>query len=261
MLGVQPLELHEGARLAVGERDGGHPRDGFLQIAVDARDPLADHAVRAAHLPPEEVDRRDDDGEQRETRQREPPVDPQHDRDDARETEHVEHDGHRPSGEHLLQHVDVRGEPRDHAPDRVLVEEAHGEPLDAREERDAQVGEAPLREHHGEVLLAVVRGELGRDHREVHEPERTQAARVVPRDVAVDTDLHQVRLDETEGLLGRRQQQGEPEHLPVRPDEGPEAPDQAGVVRLAELALALQVGRHQMASSSTSSDCCRKRSA
>ena len=170
MVRVEALELREGAHLAVRERDRRHARDGLLEVAVDARDALADHAIRAPHLAPEEVDRPHDHRQQPETRQREAPVHPQHDRDDPHEPQHVEDDGHGAGGEHLLQHVDVGGEPGDHTADGVPVEEAHREALDAGEERDAQIGETPLGQHHREVLLAVVSRELARNHREIHEP-------------------------------------------------------------------------------------------
>jgi hypothetical protein len=138
------------------------------------------------------------------------------------------------------------------------IEVAHGEALHAGEDRAAQLGEAALRDHHGQVLLAVEGGELARDrpreeHREVAEP-----GEVAMRDEPVDTDLEQVGLDQAEQLLHRRQQQRPPHHATVRPHVLPQPPQQAAVVGLAELFV---VAGRQIASSSPSSDCCRKRSA
>src|SRR5439155_1579850 len=168
---VQPLELREGARLAPGERDRRHARDRLLEVAVDAADALADQAVGLARHAPEVVDREHHDGQEREADERERPVDPQHEAEDAK------------------------------------------------------------------------------------------PARVAALHVAVDAELHQVGLHLLEELVDGREEQREADNAPVGPHVGPQAPEEARVVRLAELLLAVDLGRHQIASSSTSSACWRKRSA
>ena len=60
-----------------------------------------------------------------------------------------------PAANISLMHVDVGGEARDQAADRVAVEEAHRQLLHVREELDAQVGEAALRHQHRQVVLQV----------------------------------------------------------------------------------------------------------
>src|SRR5439155_67865 len=135
------------------------------------------------------------------------------------------------------------------------------EALHAREERDAQVGKAPLRDHHGQVLLPVGGQQLADDGAEVEEAEAAEPARVAALHVAVDAELHQVGLHLLEELVNGREEQREADDAPVGPHVGPQAPEEARVVRLAELLLAVDLGRHQIASSSTSSVCWRQRSA
>src|SRR5581483_6436803 len=253
-------ELGEGARLARGELDRAHAGDRLLEVAVQAADPLPDLPVCLPRHATEEVDGEHHERQQREARERQPEVDPEHERDDADEPEHVEHDGHRARGEHLLEHVDVGREPRDDPPDRVLVEEAHREALELREERHAEVREAPLRDHRRQVLLAVLRQELGDDDPDVDEAERREAGEVPRDDVVVDPALQEVRLERGEEPVHGREEDGRPEDRPIRADVRPEAADQAGVVRLPELLLAEDV-RHQIASSSPSRACWRKSSA
>src|SRR6266704_2151540 len=156
---------------------------------------------------------------------------------------------------------DVGGEARHDPADRVPIEEAHREALHAREERDAEVGEAPLRDHHGQVLLPVGGQQLADDGAEVEEAEAAKPARVAALHVAVDAELHQVGLHLLEELVDGREEQREADDAPVGPHVDPQAPEEARVVRLAELLLAVDLGRHQIASSSTSSACWRKRSA
>ena len=78
------------------------------------------------------------------------------------------------------------------------------------------------------------------------------------RDVAVEADLQEIRLEEAEPLLDRRQQQRRPHDPAVGPHVLPETPEEVGVVRLADLFL---VADRQIASSSPSRTCCRNRSA
>src|SRR6266513_2134412 len=127
--------------------------------------------------------------------------------------------------------------------------------------RDAQVGEAPLRDDHGQVLLPVGGQQLADDGAEVEEAEVAEPALVAALHVAVDAELHQVRLHLLEELVDGREEQREADDAPVGPHVGPQTPEETRVVRLAELPLAVDLGRHQIASSSTSSDCWRKRSA
>src|SRR5207253_1292561 len=120
--------------------------------------------------------------------------------------------------------------------------------------------EAPLGDHHGEVLLRVEGGELAEDRAEVGEADPAEA-RAVADVQAIDPELQEIRLNEPERLLHRRDEQREPEDAAVRPDVAPEPADQARVVRLAEVVLPRRLGRHQIASSSTSRAASRKISA
>src|SRR5206468_1585770 len=114
---------------------------------------------------------------------------------------------------------------------------------------------------HGQVLLPVGGQQLADDGAEVEEAEAPEPALVAAQHVAVDAELHQVRLHLLEELVDGREEQREADDAPVGPHVGPQAPEDTRVVRLAECLLAVDLGRHQIASSSTSSDCRRKRSA
>ena len=196
--------------------------------------------------------------QQDQARERQLPVDPQHEGDDADQLERVEGDGHRAGGEHLAEDVDVRGDPRHHLADRVAVEEAHRKALQALEDGAPQVGEAALRDHHGAVLLAVEGEELAHDGGDEPEGEAGEPGQVARPHVAVDADLQEIRLRQAEDLLDRRQEHRQPDDAPVRTDERPQPPDEPSVVGLADLLL---VVARQMASSSPSRACWRNRSA
>ena len=125
MVGVECRELREAALLARRQRDHRHARDGLLQVAVDARDALADLAVRAPRHAAEEVDGERPSaaaapGWRRASRQS------IHSMTATMPTSLSASStiGHRAGGEHLAQDVDVGGDAGHDLADRVAVEAA-----------------------------------------------------------------------------------------------------------------------------------------
>jgi hypothetical protein len=279
---VEGVELLEAAFLAREELDDHHPGERLLQVGVEARDALADQAIRPPRREAEEIDAEEEHGHEHERRRREARVDRHHDDDDPHHREDVHEDRHRARREHLVQHVDVRREPRHQTADRVAVEVAHRQPLDVGEHLDAEVGEAPLRDQHGQVVLGVEGHALADDRRDVEETHVAEAARVARRHVVVDRELQDVRLRQHAGRVHRETRHREPEEPPVRAQEPPQTADQPRVVGLAERFFLVRIeglagiggdgpvaarpqrrdGRPlHSASSSSASRCRRKRSA
>ena len=80
-----------------------------------------------------------DEREDGEGQQGEPPAHAQHDEDDAGENEDVLEDGEDAGGEHLVEGVDVGGEPRDQPADGIAIEEGEVHALQVAEDLAAQV--------------------------------------------------------------------------------------------------------------------------
>ena len=172
MVGVECRELREAALLARRQRDHRHARDGLLQVAVDARDALADLAVRAPRHAAEEVD-----GE-RPSAAAAPGW-----RAASRQSIHSMKAtmptslsasstiGHGAGGEHLAQDVDVGRDAGHDLADRIVIEAApSGRRCRCANTAPAQLRQAALGDHHREVLLAVERHELADD--QAHEEPR-----------------------------------------------------------------------------------------
>ena len=71
--------------------------------------------------------------------QRQPPIHPQHDDHDSGEHEYVFEDREDAGGEHLVQRVDIAGEPGDQPADRIAVEEGDVHALNVAEDLAAHV--------------------------------------------------------------------------------------------------------------------------
>ena len=131
-----------GLALAIEELQHHHPADVLLQVGVDAGDGDADAAVGIAHPVAENLGGYDDEGQHGKRDQRQLPVHAQHDGQDAEEHEEVFEDGDYAGSEHFVQRVNVGGDARNQAADRVLVEESNVQALQVAEDLAAQV------EHH-----------------------------------------------------------------------------------------------------------------
>ena len=85
------------------------PRNGLSEIGVDTGDAGADQAVGLARLDAEDVDGQQEQWDHRHRHQGQPDVERKHDGDDGRDEDQVGHQVDGPGGEHLLQHLHVRG--------------------------------------------------------------------------------------------------------------------------------------------------------
>ena len=258
---VQRVEAPLARALACEELNHRHPRQRFLQVGVQPRQPVADQAVVPARRDAEEVHRRAEHRHQRQRDQGEAPVDGEHDGNDADQRREVHQDGEGAGREHLVDHVDIGGEARHQAADRVAVEEAGRQFLQVLDQVEAEVGQTFLRHDHHQIVLQVEKTELSQ-HRQAVEDGRVQQPRPVALGhVAVDTQLEQVRLYERADGGQRQAEHRGPEPPAIRPDVGPQPADQAGVVGLPEIGLAMQIGDRSRAgrahrASISSSSCC-----
>ena len=136
---VDGLEVLVGALLAIEELHHAHAADVFLREAVDAGDGGADSAVAFAHAVAEHARDQQDERENRESEQRQPPLDLEHHDGHEGEREEVVDDGENAAGEHFVDGVDVGGDAGDEAAYGVGIEEADVHALHVAEDVAAQV--------------------------------------------------------------------------------------------------------------------------
>ena len=152
-IGVEPGEHGPLALLAGEELDDGHALERLLQERVQPGEPRAHHAVGVARTQAEVRGGQRQERHQGERHQRELPVHPEHDDDDAGEDEHVAHHRHHPAGEQLVDGLHVVHHARHEPPDGVPVEEARIELLEVAEEGVPEVAHHPLAGELGEIGL------------------------------------------------------------------------------------------------------------
>jgi hypothetical protein len=208
-----------------------------LQVGVDRGDALANQAVVAARLSPEEIDQQHHHRQHRQRHQRELEVDRQHDADDADQRDQVHDHRDRTGGEHLVDDVDVGGHARDQAADGVVVEVRRFHPQNFAEHGDAEIGERLLRDQHREPVLPVQERELADDGEAVEQRPVAEPVDLADRDVVVDDALDDVGLREQAGGDDGQQRHRQEEGAPVGTNELPQPGDDLQIARGAELAL------------------------
>ena len=177
-----------------------HPRHILGKKAVDAPgERFEQHEV--APQPPAHQHR--DQRDQRhhgKRRQRQPPVDPQHHRDDADEHENILKQIHQHVGKQLVQGLNVVGRARDQPPGGEAIQRRHGHVLDVREHPAADVHQDAL--PHAVDLDRLGHAQQRRQRRaqkigKRKEPHRVPAAVRPPRrQVPVDHDFKDIGLDQ-----------------------------------------------------------------
>ena len=195
---------------------------------------LADGAIRAGGADAEDHGRDAHEWDDRQRREREPPVEDEEEDRRADQREAVLDEARDAVGDELVDRLDVVRQPADdHARAGALVE-TEGEPLEMAEEPGAQVGQDALADPAREVSLHVAHGpveEAGDDERPDDPPEQTE---VVLADGVVDRELceegrrqrrHRRREQRDDGERGARLVRlGQPGELcdsPTRPTPGP----------------------------------------
>ncbi len=114
----------------------------LLQVGIDAGDGDPDAAVGVAHAVAENLRCHYDKGKHGKRNQCQLPVHAQHHAQNAEEHEKVFEDGNHAGGEHFIQGVDISGDARYQAADRILVEEGDVQALQMAEDLAAKI------EHH-----------------------------------------------------------------------------------------------------------------
>lgn len=156
---VGTRKVRVGSRLAYEQLEHRHAGDVLLQEGVDRRDPCAHlaEAVASPALEPqgqEQKQRQDREGDHRQS-----PVEPEEHAHDAEEDRDVAADRHQPGGEELVERVDVTGDSRHQAAQRVAIEIRHGEPLEVPEEVAPEIEHDLLTHHLHDVALGVENNE------------------------------------------------------------------------------------------------------
>ena len=128
-----------GALLAIEKLHYAHAADVFLREAVDAGDGRADPAIALAHAVSEQARHDEDQRQNRECKQRQPPVDAQHHDGHDREREEIIDDSQDAAGEHFVDGIDVGGDACDQATHRVIVKEPDVHALHVAEDVAAQI--------------------------------------------------------------------------------------------------------------------------
>ncbi len=179
MLAVDLVEPREVERLAPEQLHRRHPGDVLVEERVDARDPAADDPVRIAHVAAEPLRDQDDERQHGEGHEGEPPVHAEHHGHDADQREHVAEDRDHARGEQIVQDVDVGGDARHQAADRIAIVVAQVEALQVAVDGHPQVEHDPLARHLHRPGLQVFEDERRDEDREVgrgEPPEAVEAA-------------------------------------------------------------------------------------
>jgi hypothetical protein len=116
----------------------------LLQVAVHARETCAHGAVSAARAAAEHEAHADEERRAAQHDEREPPVQPEQEREAPDDLHEVEHEHDQARREHLVQVLDVARDARDERAGRPLVEEREVEALHVPEQARAQVGDHHL---------------------------------------------------------------------------------------------------------------------
>ena len=209
-------EVVEGARLAIEKLHDAHAGDVLLGEGIDlcGRGTLA--SIAAANGLAEDGGRDQDQRDGRERKQGQRPGHRQHDANDEEQQNNVLEDREYARGEHLVQCIDVGGDARDEAADRVFIEEADILELDVAKnftpkiEHDLlpgplhEVGLDKLKAERDDERCQVQKGKFG-DAGEGNRGEMSCDPGLVRlrRHVSIDRDLDQKRT----GDVGRSLQQ------------------------------------------------------
>ena len=156
---VQLVELAELARFAVEQLHDQHARQVLLQEGVDPRQADALLAVGGAHPALEHWLTRAITGSTASADQRQPPVEQQHDDDDADQRHQVARHRDHARADELVQRVHVVGQAADQPAHRVAVEVAERLVLQVGEDLQAQVVHHLLADHLHQVVLRVAEHE------------------------------------------------------------------------------------------------------
>jgi len=197
----------------------------------------ADLPERRAHQPAGVLDEHHQERQRDERQQREPPVDQQHDHDDAEHLEDVGDQRDRALREHLVEALDVVRHPRHQAADRDAIEERGALREHVVEDRAAHRVHRALARELEEPGLAEAGAALRDDEPHVRERVERQHVDVAGQDVRGQRVPEQRRLRELERDRERHEDRPRDEQLPVRSHERPHPPHQREVVRLAEARL------------------------
>ena len=195
---------------------------------------VAHGPVRLADVAAEPLRDEDDERQDGEGHEREPPVHRDEHDHDAGEREDVAEDRDDAGREQVVEHVDVGRHARHQPADGVAVVELQVEALQVPVDLHAHVVHDPLPGHLQRPGLDELEHERADQDREEGQRNPIDAAQIAVGDVAIDRQLHQVRLRELQHR-GRDDRGERQRHLRlVRPQVLQQPAHQACVVGLAE---------------------------
>ena len=192
-------------------------------------EPLAHAAVRVAGAQSEIGGDYEEHRHDRERHERQAPVDPEHDGDDARERDHVGDHGEEPAREGFAHRLGVVEDPCHEPADRIAIEEGGLEPEEPAEALRAKVVNHELAGELHQVGLEPAERVEERQHARVEARDPGEAEPVGPEDVLVDGDLEEVRLGELRRGDQREEERRTGDERPVGPRRLPEPRDQPAV--------------------------------
>ena len=156
----------------------------------------------------------------------------------------------RPGGEQVVEHVDVGGDARHQAADRIAVVEGDVEPLQVRHQLAAQIEHGELAGVLHQVRLRELAEEGADQHAQVEQTDAGQAVPGIGRQIAgresagicpglgckiaVDRDAGEQRTEHLQGGLHQQKDQRERHQQPVGPHVAQQAAHQPGVVCFTE---------------------------
>ena len=156
-------EFVVGAALAIEELEHRHATDVFLQVRVNPGDSGADAAVGISHLDAENLRGVGDERKHSKGDERQLPIHCRHNENNSDQHKDVFENRNNARGEHLVEGVDVGGDARDQAADRILVVEADVHVLQVAEDLAAKVEHDFLSDPLHEIGLGELQNKAERD--------------------------------------------------------------------------------------------------
>ena len=266
---VNPIESPEGLSLAVIQLHDGHAGDVLLQERVDLRNRDSDAAVRIAGFHPENCSCDEDQRYHRHRHQTELPVQ-NHDGDhDSEECKDVAENRNNAGGEHFVEDVDIRRDPRDQAADRILVVKRRRERVQMPEDLHAHVVHDVLAGVLQHVSFGRSHNESDSEQNDVYTRDHGKAGHVRCRDISIDGDLREPGKCNLQARLEENQHKRQSDVLLIWPQISQQAVHQARVVSFTENVFILHalfmhpegVPIYSLTASSSSSNCRRCNSA
>jgi hypothetical protein len=132
-----------------------------LKKGIHLGESLANLSESIAGAMAEQQRDEEDQGQEQEGQQGKPPMQVKEHEDDPDQKEDILEQVNQDSGKHLMNVLDIVGEPGHQPPDRVLIKKGYRKGLDMREKSHPKIMHRPLTRHFHQIDLIEIQAEVG----------------------------------------------------------------------------------------------------